>query len=131
MQDILWIILPANLWWMVWPDWSYNFSSAWLKQCVKSVPIIVAIKYYCIIFKQCSRPRAGRSARSTLLLDDLIPSLGALFKRMLKQGADSWKILHQCKKAMDKHSVICEICLQIWYYNWKNTWWACMSFVVI
>ena len=25
-------------------------------------------------------------------------------KRMLKQGADSWKILHQCKKAMDKHS---------------------------
>ena len=23
---------------------------------------------------------------------------------MLKQGADSWKILHQCKKAMDKHA---------------------------
>ena len=45
-----------------------------------------------------------RIARSTLLLDDLIPRLGALFKRMLKQGADSWKILHQCKKAMDKHS---------------------------
>ena len=44
-----------------------------------------------------------RIARSTLLLDDLIPRLGALFKRMLKQGADSWKILRQCKKAMDKH----------------------------
>ena len=34
-----------------------------------------------------------RIARCTLLLDDLIPRLGALFKRMLKQGADSWKIL--------------------------------------
>ena len=39
-----------------------------------------------------------------LLLDDLIQRLGALFKRMLKQEADSWKILHQCNKAMDKHS---------------------------
>ena len=45
-----------------------------------------------------------RIARSTLLLDDLIPRLGALFKRMLKQGAESWKMLRQCKKAMDKHS---------------------------
>ena len=34
----------------------------------------------------------------------LVGRLGALFKRMLKQGADSWKILRQCKKAMDKHS---------------------------
>ena len=45
-----------------------------------------------------------RIARCTLLLDDLIPRLGALCKRMLNQGADSWKILCQCKKAMDKHS---------------------------
>ena len=45
-----------------------------------------------------------RIARCTLLLDDLIPRLGTLYKRMLTQGADSWKILRQCKKAMDKHS---------------------------
>jgi len=45
-----------------------------------------------------------RIARCTLLLDDLIPRLVTLFKRMLTQGADSWKILRQCKKAMDKHS---------------------------
>ena len=46
-----------------------------------------------------------RIARSTLLLDDLIPRLGALFKRMLIQGADRWKIICQCKKAMDKHEL--------------------------
>ena len=40
----------------------------------------------------------------TLLLDDLIPRMIALLKRMLKQGADMWKIIRQCKKAMDKHS---------------------------
>ena len=45
-----------------------------------------------------------RIARSTLLLDDFIPRLGALFKRMLIQGADSWKILCQCKKAIVNHS---------------------------
>ena len=45
-----------------------------------------------------------RIARSTLLLDDLIPRMIALLKRMLKQGADMWKIIRQCKKAMDKHS---------------------------
>ena len=45
-----------------------------------------------------------RIARSTLLLDDLVPRLGALFKRMLNQGADSWKILRQCKKAIVNHS---------------------------
>ena len=45
-----------------------------------------------------------RIARCTLLLDDLIPRLAALFERMLKQGADSWKILRQCKKALDKQS---------------------------
>ena len=45
-----------------------------------------------------------RIARCTLLLDDLIPRLGALCRRMLNQGADCWKILRQCKRAMDKHS---------------------------
>lgn len=34
-----------------------------------------------------------RIARSTLLFDDLIPRLSALFNRMLKQGAESRKIL--------------------------------------
>ena len=46
-----------------------------------------------------------RIARSTLLLDDLIPRLGALFERMLKQGADRWKMIRQCRKAMDKHEL--------------------------
>jgi len=55
------------------------------------------------IFYGTIRSEIIRIARSTLLLDDLIPRLSALFKRMLKQGADSWKILRQCKKAMDKH----------------------------
>ena len=45
-----------------------------------------------------------RIARSTLLLGDLIPRLDALFKRIIKQGADSWKVLHQCKKAMDENA---------------------------
>ena len=46
-----------------------------------------------------------RIARSTLLLDDLIPRLGALFERMLMQGADRWKMIRQCRKAMDKHEL--------------------------
>ena len=46
-----------------------------------------------------------RIARSTLLLDDLIPRMIALLKRMLKQGADIRKIIRQCKKAMDNHSL--------------------------
>ena len=45
-----------------------------------------------------------RIARSTLLLDDLIPRLGALFKRMLNQGADRQKLLHQCNRAIVSHS---------------------------
>ena len=45
-----------------------------------------------------------RIARSTLLLDDLIPRLGALFKRMINQGADSRKILRKCTKAIENHS---------------------------
>ena len=45
-----------------------------------------------------------RIARSTLLLDDLVPRVGALLKRMLKQGADMEKLIRQCKKAIEKHS---------------------------
>ena len=45
-----------------------------------------------------------RIARSTLHLDDLIPRLGTFFKRMLNQGADRQRILHQCKKALKKHT---------------------------
>ena len=42
-----------------------------------------------------------RIVRYTKLLDGIISRLGVFFKRMLKQGADSWEILCQCKKAMD------------------------------
>ena len=35
-----------------------------------------------------------RIARSTLLLDDLVPRMGAFLKRMLNQGTDRQKILH-------------------------------------
>ena len=47
-----------------------------------------------------------RIARSTLLLDDLIPKMCALFKRMLNQGADRQKIVNQCKKAIINYSNI-------------------------
>ena len=47
-----------------------------------------------------------RIARSTLLLDDLIPKMSALFKRMLNQGADRQKIVNQYKKAIINHSHI-------------------------
>ena len=47
-----------------------------------------------------------RIARSTLLLDDLIPRMDALFKRMLNQGADRQKIVNQYKKAILNHSHI-------------------------
>ena len=46
-----------------------------------------------------------RIARSTVLLDDLIPRLGALFRRILTQGADIWKMICQCKKAMENHQI--------------------------
>ena len=57
-----------------------------------------------IFYGTISMSEIVRIARSTLLLDDLVPRLGALFKRMLNQGADSWKILRQCKKATENHS---------------------------
>ena len=41
-----------------------------------------------------------RIARSTLLLDDLVPMIGSLSKRMLNQGADRWKIVNQYNKAI-------------------------------
>ena len=44
-----------------------------------------------------------RIARSTLCLDDLTPRIAALFKRMLIQGADRKKILHQCNKAITNY----------------------------
>ena len=47
-----------------------------------------------------------RIARSTLLLDDLIPRMDTLFKRMLNQGADRQKIVNQYKKAILNHSHI-------------------------
>ena len=47
-----------------------------------------------------------RIARSTLLLDDLIPKMCALFKRMLNQGADRRRIVNQCNKAIMNHSHI-------------------------
>ena len=47
-----------------------------------------------------------RIARSTLLLDDLVPRIGALFKRMLNQGADRRRIVNQCNKAIMNHSHI-------------------------
>ena len=53
-----------------------------------------------------------RIAKATLLLDDLVPRLGALFKRMLDQRANIWKIIRQCKKAIENHSDTFEIILQ-------------------
>ena len=55
------------------------------------------------IFYETILSEIVRIARSTLLLDDFIPRLGALIKRMLKQGADMWKMIHQCKKAMENN----------------------------
>ena len=40
---------------------------------------------------------------STLCIDDLTPRIAALFKRMLIQGADRKKILHQCNKAITNY----------------------------
>jgi len=47
-----------------------------------------------------------RIAISTLLLHDLIPKMGALFKRMLNQGDDRQKIVNQYKKAIINYSNI-------------------------
>ena len=47
-----------------------------------------------------------RITRSTLLFDDVIPNMSALVIRILNQGADRWKILHQCKKNIRNHSQI-------------------------
>ena len=44
-----------------------------------------------------------RIARSSLCLGDLTPRIAALFKRMLIQGADRKKILHQCNKAITNY----------------------------
>jgi len=47
-----------------------------------------------------------RLARSTLLLDDLVPKMCTLFKRMLNQEADRQKIVNLCKKAIINDSNI-------------------------
>ena len=47
-----------------------------------------------------------RIVRSILLLDDLVPRIGALFKRMLNQGADRQTVVNQYKKAIINHSHI-------------------------
>ena len=44
-----------------------------------------------------------RIARSTLLLDDFVPRMGAFFKRMLNQGADRLKVLNQYTRAFVNH----------------------------
>ena len=49
-----------------------------------------------------------RIARSALLLDDLIPKIDALFKRMLNQGAGRQKVVNQYKKPIINHSYIFE-----------------------
>ena len=42
-------------------------------------------------------------ARSTLLLEDFVPRMGAFFKRMLNQGADRLKMLNQYTRAFRNH----------------------------
>ncbi|CAL4253290.1 unnamed protein product, partial [Meganyctiphanes norvegica] len=57
------------------------------------------------IFYGTIRSEIIRIARSTLLLDDLVPRMGAFLKRMLNQGADRQKILHQYNRAIVNHSL--------------------------
>ena len=46
-----------------------------------------------------------RIARSTLLLEDFVPKIAALFKRMQSQGADRLKMLQQYDRACVNHSL--------------------------
>ena len=55
------------------------------------------------IFYGTIRSEIIRIARSTLLLDDFVPKMGAFFKRMLNQGADRQKMLLQYTKACVNH----------------------------
>merc|ERR1712055_637257 len=57
------------------------------------------------IFYGTIRSKIIRIARSILLLDDFVPRVGALFKRMINQGADKLKILQQYTRACVNHSL--------------------------
>ena len=57
------------------------------------------------IFYGTIRSEIIRIARSTLLLDDFVPRVGALFKRMINQGADKLKMLQQYTRACVNHSL--------------------------
>ena len=57
------------------------------------------------IFYGAIRSEIIRIARSTLLLDDLVPRMGVFLKRMLNQGADRQKIVHQCNSVIMNHSL--------------------------
>ena len=55
------------------------------------------------IFYGTIRSEIIRLARSTLLLEDFVPRMGAFFKRMLNQGADRLKMLNQYTRAFRNH----------------------------
>ena len=57
------------------------------------------------IFYGTIRSEIIRIARSTLLLDDFVPRMGAFFKRMQNQGADRLKMLQQYNRACVNHSL--------------------------
>ena len=59
-----------------------------------------------------------RIAGSTLHLDDLIPRLRTFFKRMLNQGTDRLRILHQCKKIISPTIHTCIFCHTNPYTGW-------------
>ena len=58
------------------------------------------------IFYETIMSEIIRIARFTLLLDDFDTRIGALLIRRINQGADRWKILHQCQKSIINHSQI-------------------------
>ena len=57
------------------------------------------------IFYGTIRSEIIRIARSTLLIDDFVPRVGALFKRMINQGADRLMMLQQYTRACVNHSL--------------------------
>ena len=57
------------------------------------------------IFYGTIRSEIIRIARSTLLLEDFVPKIAALFKRMQSQGADRLKMLQQYDRACVNHSL--------------------------
>ena len=57
------------------------------------------------IFYGTIRSEIIRIARSTLLLEDFVPKIAALFKRMQSQGADRLKMLQQYDRACINHSL--------------------------